>query len=93
VASFLDRKCCSDYTLPSPSGKGTVILPAGTSVYIPLLGPHYDPKYFPDPEKFDPERFTEANKQNRPNYTHIPFGEGPRICIGKYKHFDSKLPL
>jgi cytochrome P450 family 6 len=85
VLPFLDRTCLNDYKLPSPSGEGTVILPAGTYIYIPLLGPHYDPKYFPDPEKFEPERFTEENKQSRPKYAHIPFGEGPRMCIGKDK--------
>jgi len=80
---FLDRMCCTDYKLPAPTGNGTITLPAGTGTYIPILGLHHDPKYFPEPEKFDPDRFTEENKRSRPNYTYIPFGEGPRICIGK----------
>jgi cytochrome P450 family 6 len=80
---FLDRKCCSDYELPAPNGNGTITLPAGTGVYIPVLALHYDPTYFPEPEKFDPDRFTEQNNRSRPNYTYIPFGEGPRMCIGK----------
>jgi cytochrome P450 family 6 len=88
VVTFLDRMCSSDYTLPSASGNGTVILPKGTGVYIPILALHHDPQYFPDPDKFDPERFTEENKQNRPNYTYLPFGEGPRMCIGKNKCTD-----
>ncbi|PNF21097.1 Cytochrome P450 6j1 [Cryptotermes secundus] len=82
VLPFLDRMCGSDYTLPSTSGNGTVLLPKGTGVFIPVFALHYDPQYYPDPDKFDPERFTEENKQNRPNYTYLPFGEGPRICIG-----------
>ncbi|PSN51922.1 Cytochrome P450 6k1 [Blattella germanica] len=82
ILPFLDRKCLSDYDIPAPSGKGTVTIPAGTAVYIPLIGIQYDPEYFPDPEKYDPERFTEENKQSRPAYTHMPFGEGPRMCIG-----------
>jgi cytochrome P450 len=85
VLPFLDRMCDSDYKLPSASGRGTVILPKGTGVYLPVFALHHDSQYFPDPDKFDPERFTQENKQNRPNYTYLPFGEGPRICIGKNK--------
>jgi cytochrome P450 family 6 len=90
IVAFLDRMCCSDYKLPSPAGNGTVTLPAGTNVYIPVLGLHHDPQYFPEPEKFDPDRFTEENKHIRPNYTYIPFGEGPRMCIGKNRHLLGK---
>lgn len=41
---------------------------------------HHDPKYFPDPEKFDPERFSDENKSKPEIY--MPFGMGPRACIG-----------
>jgi cytochrome P450 len=86
ILPFLERMCCSDYELPAPNGKGTITLPAGTGVYISLLGIHYEPTYFPEPEKFDPDRFTVENKSSRPNYTHLPFGDGPRMCIGKDRH-------
>ncbi|KAJ9594226.1 hypothetical protein L9F63_014386 [Diploptera punctata] len=82
VLPFLDRKCAKSQEIPAPSGEGTITIPAGTGIYIPLLGIHYDPEYYPEPEKFNPERFTDENKQSRPNYTHMPFGEGPRNCIG-----------
>jgi cytochrome P450 family 6 len=86
ILPFMERKCCSDFELPAPNGNGTITLPAGTGIYIPLLGIHYDPTYFPEPEKFDPYRFTEQNKSGRPNYTYLPFGDGPRMCIGKDRH-------
>jgi cytochrome P450 family 6 len=55
----------------------------GTKVLIPVMGLHHDPKYYPDPERFDPERFSEEEKRRRPKFTYLPFGEGPRICIGE----------
>jgi len=56
-------------------------------IYISILVLHHEPTYFPEPEKFDPDRFTEENKLSRPNYTYIPFGEGPRMSIGNNKSF------
>ena len=86
INSILERKCCSDYEMPAYNGIGTITLPAGTGFYIPVLGLHFDAAYFPEPQKFDPDRFTEENKSSRPKYTYIPFGEGPRMCIGKDRH-------
>jgi cytochrome P450 family 6 len=83
--------CYSEYELPSPSGNGTIRLPAGTGVYISVFALHYDPTYFPEPEKFDPDRFTEENKRSRPKYSYIPFGEGPRMCLGNIKSFHIEL--
>jgi len=60
-----------------------LVIEKGTPVYISMLGLHYDPEYFPDPDKFDPERFNEENKRNRPTCVYFPFGEGPHACIGK----------
>ena len=85
ILPFLDRSCVSDYELPSLSGNGTITLPASTGVFVSVLGIQHDPQYFPEPEIFDPERFTEENKRSRPKYTYIPFGEGPRMCIGNIK--------
>jgi len=59
ILAFLERKCCSEYELPAPTGNGTIKLPASTGVYIPVLGLHFDATYFPEPQKFDLDRFTE----------------------------------
>lgn len=59
----------------------------GTPVVISVEGVHWDPEYYPNPEKFDPERFSLDEKIKRPHYSYIPFGEGPRICIGIYNIF------
>lgn len=77
--TFLTRKCNEDYRIPGTD----LVLEKGVQVVIPVLGLHQDPEYFPDPEKFLPERFTEQNKSQRPNYVYLPFGEGPRVCIGR----------
>ncbi|GBP17668.1 Cytochrome P450 6B7 [Eumeta japonica] len=54
----------------------------GLRVHLPIYHMHHNPKYFPDPESFRPERFAPENKHNIQPYTYFPFGEGPRICIG-----------
>ena len=55
---------------------------AGVLIFITPFITHRDPKYWPDPAKFDPERFTPANTAGRPKHVYFPFGEGPHVCIG-----------
>lgn len=78
VLAFLDRITNNDYKIPNSD----MVIEKGTPVYISLFGLHYDPQYFPDPEKYDPERFSEENKSKVPSFSYIPFGDGPRNCIG-----------
>ena len=54
---------------------------------VVLIAPytlHRRPEYFPDPERFDPERFTPEREKQLPRYAYLPFGAGPRICLGLY---------
>jgi cytochrome P450 family 6 len=75
---MLNRECTKDYKIPGTD----VVLEKGMTTVIPVLALHHDPKYYPEPERFDPERFNEDEKAKRHHYVYLPFGEGPRICIG-----------
>jgi cytochrome P450 family 6 len=79
LTTFLNRETADSYTFEETG----LTLEKGTSILIPLVGLHYDPEYYPNPEKFDPERFSDENKGDLIPYTFMPFGEGPRVCIGK----------
>lgn len=74
----LNRRCTKDYTLRDTN----IVIEKGTRVLIPALGLQMDPEFYPNPEKFDPDRFTEENKKMRHPFVHLPFGDGPRNCIG-----------
>lgn len=54
----------------------------GETIMINIFGMHRDARFFPDPERFDPERFSPENEKSIPKYAYLPFGGGPRICIG-----------
>ncbi|XP_038211824.1 cytochrome P450 9e2-like isoform X1 [Zerene cesonia] len=80
----LDRVCAKDYNMGKPNSKSSkdFILRKGEIVLIPMWCIHRDPEFFPNPEKFDPERFSEKNKDKINPMTYMPFGVGPRNCIG-----------
>ncbi|XP_022830610.1 cytochrome P450 9e2-like [Spodoptera litura] len=83
-AVTLDRICTKDYNMgkPNPKAEKDVILRKGTGVWIPTYAFHRDPQYFPNPDKFDPERFSEENRHTINPFAYMPFGVGPRNCIG-----------
>ncbi|XP_063242831.1 cytochrome P450 6a8-like [Bacillus rossius redtenbacheri] len=76
--AFLNRECTRTYRMPGTSWH----VEPGTSVVVSLLGLHRDPAHFPDPLRFDPERFSEQQRGRRPSCVYMPFGEGPRACVG-----------
>ncbi|HTI15892.1 MAG TPA: cytochrome P450 [Dictyobacter sp.] len=53
-------------------------------ILFAIYAMHHRPEYYPDPERFDPERFTPENEKRLPRYAYMPFGAGPRICIGNH---------
>uniref|UniRef100_A0A182MV04 Uncharacterized protein n=1 Tax=Anopheles culicifacies TaxID=139723 RepID=A0A182MV04_9DIPT len=76
-----DRQCNQDYKVVGEGDAPDIIIPKGATVSIPIVGLHHDPHFYPDPERFDPERFNEENKQKIPLGAYLPFGIGPRNCI------------
>lgn len=78
--AFITRICVKEYKIPGTD----IIVDKDTEVFVPIKGIHHDTEYYEEPDKFDPSRFEPENIQARHPYTHIPFGEGPRTCIGEY---------
>ena len=60
------------------------MIPKGFTVMFAPYTLHRRTDYFPDPERFDPERFTPEREKQLPRYAYLPFGAGPRVCIGMY---------
>lgn len=63
-----------------PSG---VVLPPGAWVFVSPWNLHRNPRWFPNPHRFDPERFSEEAQRTRPPFSYIPFGAGGRRCLGE----------
>nr|XP_012223674.1 PREDICTED: cytochrome P450 9e2-like [Linepithema humile] len=83
VQVFVDRLCVQDFELPPAlPGDKSFVVKKGRSIWFPVYGLHRDPKYFERPNEFDPNRFLDENKKNMNLAAYIPFGIGPRMCIG-----------
>src|SRR5271163_1368634 len=73
---MVDRMALSD------DRAGDLVIPRGSTVVVFIYGAHHSSRHWDDPEHFDPERFTKANEKLRTPFTYLPFGAGPRGCIG-----------
>ena len=63
---------------------GDMAIPSGSMVIVFVYGAHHAPRYWQNPEEFDPERFTKEEMKLRTPFTFLPFGGGPRVCIGQH---------
>lgn len=79
---FTNRQCTKDYAFELDGKK--YLIEKGKQLWIPTYSIQHDPKYFENPEKFDPQRFDVKNKHKIKPGSYIPFGEGPRACLGEY---------
>ncbi|XP_034248782.1 cytochrome P450 6k1-like [Thrips palmi] len=76
---FLNREVMKAREIP-----GTKIhVEKGTRIIVPVRALHHDPQYYPEPDKFDPERFSDEAKASRPSQVYLPFGDGPRVCVAQ----------
>ncbi|HLI66935.1 MAG TPA: cytochrome P450 [Caulobacteraceae bacterium] len=72
----------SDRQARAPDMIAGARVPRGARVFINSWVLHRNPAWWPDPERFDPERFSAERVKARPRYAYMPFGAGPRVCIG-----------
>ncbi|CAH2259712.1 jg24308 [Pararge aegeria aegeria] len=77
VLGVLTREVAESYSLPTG-----LLLEKGDRIHIPVYHIHHNPYNFPEPDEFRPERFYGEEKKNIKQFSYLPFGEGPRICIG-----------
>lgn len=79
-AVFIDRLCTKDFTLNDDRLQMKFV--KGDHLWIPIYCFHHNPEYFPDPDTFDPDRFSDERKMNINPAHFVPFGQGQRQCIG-----------
>lgn len=84
------RQTEEDYHVPNSKH----IIEKGTTVFIPIFAIHRDARIYPNPIEFNPERFCDDEIAKRHPFTFLPFGEGPRVCIGmRFARMNIRLGL
>lgn len=73
------RQCVEDFKIPDSD----TVIEKGITVFIPRYGLNHDPEYYPNPDTYDPEHFSDEAKADRHPYAHLLFGDGPRKCLGR----------
>lgn len=78
ILPWLDRVAEAEFTFPGTN----ISVGKDVPLILPMRTLQLDPQYFPNPNQWEPERFSKENKKNIVPFTYFPFGEGPRNCIG-----------
>jgi cytochrome P450 len=77
TAAMIFRRALEDHPV------GEYMIPKGGIIMLSQYAMHRDPRFYPNPDAFDPDRWAPEVRANRPRFSYFPFGGGPRVCIGE----------
>lgn len=91
VLPILNRECLEDFVVPE---NPKYVIKKGMPILIPAGAMHRDEKYYPNPDTFNPDNFTAERVRDRDSVLWLPFGDGPRNCIGmRFGQMQSRIGL